>query len=334
MKLGMDNFVKTIRGYSTLANLRGIPGDSIEWVRDDLRNLDKLSAPGYYIVKMLTDTTFNVSPFLVIEGEELNIELIEGQKGAYLKNTPVNPDSEIIVSDNGIKFKYDIDYTIENSTGKIIFKTSIEEFDKILVDYQVIGEVSDEYETEIVIAFGDRLREGDEQVVVVDNEQRDIAKAYGGRWIMSCDLLGVAQDDDQQERIVDYAICEFWASWQNRLVDEGINVYDFSLSGESEDLAIESPEEYYYTGGISFTAEIDWELHVPLISEVRSVNIYMGNESFTQGLTHEKEAIYEASQFDNRMVNSGHQLGLRMIPSTRTVVFRPHPPIEVRTLKY
>lgn len=352
-KLGLDNFVKTIRGYSTLANLQGIPGNSIEWVRDDTKNLDKLSAPGYYIVKVTREDPiekvfyFNVSPFLTVDDEVLERELIEGQQGAYLKNKPINPDSEVIFTDSGIKLKPDIDYSIDYETGTVKFQPTVDEFEneEIRIDYQVIGDVSEEYETEIykannyavpgvIMAFGDRIRVGDEQVVVVGTEHRDVAKAYGGRWVMSIDCIGLAQDDDQQERIVDYAICSLWAEFQDRLVGEGINIYDFSLSGESEDIEIEASEEYFYTGGISFTAEIDWEIHFPLISDVRNVTIYLGSEKYKEGLSNEKEAFYEQNQFDERMLNSGHSNGFQLIPSQNTVVFRPHPPVEVRTLRY
>ena len=144
---------------------------------------------------------------------------------------------------------------------------------------------------------------------------------------MSCDLIGVSQDDDQQERIVDYAVSIFWAHWQDKLANEGINVYDFSLSGESEDIEVEIPEDYFYTGGISFTAETDWELHVPLISEVRRVSVYYGNEGYKQTISDEKESQYEESQFDERMINAGHDTGIQIIPSQPLVIY-PQPPLQ------
>ena len=68
-KLGMDNFVRTARQFSTLANLKGQPGNSIEWVRDDEKNLDLISAPGFYIVKMITDKSFVIEPYLFVDEE-------------------------------------------------------------------------------------------------------------------------------------------------------------------------------------------------------------------------------------------------------------------------
>lgn len=344
-KIGMDNFVRYARQFSSLGNLQGIPGNAIEWVRDDDENIDKISAPGFYIIRMVSDTSFIVEPYLLVDDEELNIEFIEGKKGAWLQNKPINPNSEIIYLDDRIEFKRNIDYTIDYNEGKVLFNTDIDENQEtITIDYQIVEDFSEEITVEpytadnsiipgVILAFGDRLEKGSEQVVIVEKEQRDVAKVYGGRWQLSCDLIGVSQDDDQQERIVDYAISMFWAHWQDRLVNEGINVYDFSLSGESEDIEVEIPEDYFYTGGISFTAETDWELHVPLISEVRRVSVYYGNEGYKETISNEKEAQYETSQFDRRMVNSGHDVGIQIIPSEPLVIY-PQPPLKVTTIRY
>ena len=345
-KLGMDNFVRTARQFSTLANLKGLPGNSIEWVRDDEKNLDNISAPGFYVVKMITERSYIIEPYLFVNDELLNIEFIEGKQGAWLKNKPVNVDSEYIFSDQRYEFKKDIDYTIDYENSKILFLTTIDtDHEDIYIDYQTVEAVSEEIPVElytannavipgVILAFGDRLRKDDVQVVVVDKEQRAVAKVYGGRWQMSCDLIGLSQDDDQQERLVDYAISMFWANWQDHLVDAGINVFDFSLSGESEDLEVDVPEEYFFTGGISFTAETDWELHVPLISEIRRISLTYGNEGLKQGMTYGKEVKYEELEFDERMINSGHNAGLQIIPPMNPVVMEPQPPLSVTTLRY
>jgi len=345
LKLSMDNFVRTARQYSSLANLKGIPGNSIEWVRDDEKQIDKISAPGFYIVKMITDSSFIINSFLLVDDELLKIEFIKGKKGANTKYSPINFETEIIFSENGEELKRNIHYTIDYSTGEILFNIDPEEFgDALYVDYQIIGEQSEEIKVEtytaltdaipgVVLAFGDRLRKDDEQVVIVGKEPSDVAKVYGGRWQLSVDLVGLSQDDDQQERLIDYAISMFWAEWQDKLVNEGINVLDFSLSGESEDLEAEIPEEYFYTGGITFTAETDWEYFIPLVSEVRRISLTYGNEGLKETMTDVKESEYENKEFDERMVNSGHQLGLEILPSM-PIIIQPAPPLKVKSAKY
>lgn len=350
-KLSLDNFMRTEKSFCSLANLKEVAGNSIEWVRDDVDNLDKMSAPGFYIVKITkfdqpnNTGEFVVNPYLLVDDEELDIQIIGGQEGAVVKNPPINDNSDVIFTDDGLEFKRGIDYTIDYTTGTILFNQPVkDQFPRIMIDYQIVDDQRGPFEIEeyminntaipgILLAFGDRLKQDDEQVVVVEKRKRDTAKVYGGRWTLSIDLIGIAQDPDQQERLVDYAISRFWADWQDRLVDEGINIYDFSLSGEAEDLESELPEEYYFTGNISFTAEVEWQLAIPLISEVRRVDATLGVENFMKTLTNAKEDEFQEKQFDERMVNSKHRLGLQIVQSKVPIVIQPDP-ILVRTLRY
>ena len=341
-KLGLDNFGGTRQGYSSLANLKEISGNSIEWIRDDRKNIKDIAAPGYYIVRMIEEKSFVVDPYLLVDDEIIELRLLGQSEGAIIKNPPINPNSEKIFSTDGLDLKPNIDYTINYSTGEIYFTQSVREFD-LRIDYQSIGEqlgpFSIDYYTSnniaipgVTLAFGDRLKKGDEQVVIVEKQIRDIARIFTGRWNLSLDITGIAQDPDQQERLVDYAISIFWAEWQHRLTEEGIHVSDFSLSGESEDMELEIPEEYYYTGGISFTAETDWEMEIPLISEIRRMNVAVGLDSLKRTLTDEKEDRFVSSQFDDRMVNSGHQLGMQ---ATRLEPIITRPSLQnVKTRKY
>jgi len=343
-KLSLDNFIATHRGYSTVANLKGIHGNSIEWVRDDIRNLDKLASPGYYVVTMTEKYKFKVQPFLNIINEELELDFIMGQDGAHLKSKPVNPRSEKILADTTL-LKPNIDYIMDYNDGIIKFNIDTDSFDVYTADYQVIGDQSEEYPIDIyqlnntaipgiILAFGDNLKEGDEQVVIVEQNKRDIAKVFGGRWQLGIDLIVAAQDDDQQEKILDYAVSHLWADWQDKLTEEGINIGEFSLSGESEDLEIEVAEEYNYTAGISFQVETDWELFKPLVSEVRSMNLFYGAQGFKNNLQFEDEIKYEENQPDVRMIGSEHGMGIQIVPKCEPIVFKPSNPFTVKGLKY
>lgn len=350
-KLSLDNFIAIHRGFCSLANLKGIPGNSIEWVRDDQDHTNQMSSPGFYIVKITNhdpntnNFTFTVDPYLIADDEQLNITYIKNKEGAILKNHPVNPNSEIIYSQSHqFEFKRDIDYTIDYSSGEILFSASVKKYELITIDYQILSSQLGPFTTEyyaldnkaipgIVIAFGDRLKVGDEQVVVVEKQQTTVSKVFGGRWQMSVDIIGIAQDPDQQERLVDFAITSLWADYQDALANEGINIIDFSLSGESEDLEVEIPEEYNYTGGISFTVETDWEIFVPMISELRRINYSYGEENFKNGIDYLTETKYETNQYDERMINTDHQRGLQITPSLDSYQVRPSP-FRVTTRKY
>ncbi len=355
-KLSLDNFIAIHRGFCTLANLKGIQGNSIEWVKDDQENLDKMSASGFYVVKITShdptsnDFQFTVDPYLIVEDEILEIQTLRGKEGAILKNLPVNPNSEIVYSESHqFELKRDIDYTIDYPSGEIIFSQPINNiYTPIAVDYQVLSSQQGPYTTEyyhadntaipgVVLAFGDRLKVGDEQVVVVSKQDEPVAQVFGGRWILDFDVIGLAQDPDQQERLVDYVVTSLWARYQEQLTNEGIVIRDFSLSGENEDLEIEVPEEYNFTGGISFSMETDWEVFVPLISKLRRINYGYGEESFKNKLDISTEENYEAREYDNRMINSihqGHQLGLQISPAIDAYRVHPGPFPRVSTRKY
>ncbi|MDD5649595.1 MAG: hypothetical protein PHF86_04145 [Candidatus Nanoarchaeia archaeon] len=332
-KLGLDNFIGTHRGYCSLANLKDVPGNSIEWVRDDQENLDKLVSQGFYIVKITEHDlntnvfSFTVDPYLTCTNEKLDLVVIRTHQGAILKNIPVNPGSEIVFSEHGqFEFKKDIDYAIDYETGEILFTNPVTDHEPIVIDYQVRSAQQGPFVAEyyglnntaipgVVLAFGDRLKVGDEQVVVVEEENTTTAKVFGGRWILNVDILGVAQDADQQERVIDYVVTSLWADYQDALANEGIAISEFALSGEAEDLEVEVPEEYNFTGGISFTVETDWEIYIPLIATVRRINYGYGEDSFKNGIDYLKEQAYETNQYDERQMNSRHQKGLQIVPT-------------------
>ena len=332
-KLGLDNFIGINRGHCSLANLKGSIGNSIEWVRDDDNNLDKLSPQGFYIVKITGHDTntnsfsFTVDPYLICTDELLDLEVIRTKQGAVLKNIPVNNNSEIVFSQNGqFEFKKDIDYTIDYETGEILFNDTVTQYEPITVDYQVCSSQAGPFVAEyynvnnfaipgVILAFGDRLKVGDEQVVVVEKENTTTSKVYGGRWALYMNIMGVAQDSDQQERMIDYVITSLWAEYQDALTNEGISILEFNLPGETEDLEVEIPEEYNYTGEISFSIEVDWEVHIPLIATLRRVNYGYGEDSFKDSLDPFAEEQYETNQYDERMLNSNHQKGLQITPA-------------------
>jgi len=332
-KLSLDNLMGIHRGFCTLANLKGTYGNSIEWVKDDQENLKNLSPHGFYIIRIMSkeektnNFSFVIDPYLICDDEVLNIIYIKEKEGAILKNKPINLDSEIIYSQSHrFEFKKHIDYSIDYLTGEVLFASSVKKYEPILIDYQVcsnqLGPFSTEYYSVnntsipgVVLAFGDRIKIGDEQVILIEKIDRPVSKVFGGRWLLDIDVIAVSQDPDQQERLLDYISTSLWAEYQDDLANEGIAIRDFMLSGEGEDLEIEVPEEYSFSAGLSFSVEVDWEVHKPLISEVRRVNYGYGEESFKDDLNYLDEQTYEQNQYDKRMFLSNHQKGLQITPS-------------------
>lgn len=334
----MDNFLTTRQGYSALGNITGVRGYSVEWVKDDTFNLDKLSPPGFYIVRMTEDNEFVVDPYYTTFNEDLSG--LQGYPVVFLKNKPININSEVILSEFGERLKRDVHYRIDYSNGEVTFLVNTDDFGKIVADYQTLGVTKgpykiDRYEANnvaipgVILAFGDRLQKGDEQVVILDKQMRDVAQCYAGRWQLAMDMYVVGQDADQQERITDFVISSLWAEWQDPLVNEGIEIESYALSGESEDLELEIPEEYSFTGGISLSLIVDWHAEQPIISEVRAVSTVFGLDSLKDKMSDLNQVRYEES-YDSRMNGSGHQLGLQ--PSG-VVLLQPSP-YEVKTRVY
>jgi hypothetical protein len=351
-KLAINNFITTDHSFCTLANLKGIEGNSIEWVKDDVKNIDKLSPPGFYIVKIISHEEntnkfqFKIDQYLICDDEILDLQFIKNTVGAVLKNAPINPKSEIIHSQNNdFDFKPNIDYTIDYSTGEILFKSDVHQYAPITVDYQILGAEQGPFTTEyyyldnksipgVILAFGERLKVGDEQVVFLDMSKTASANVFGGRWQLGMSVQVISQSPDQQERLADYIISAFWADYQMRLTDEGISILDFAISAESENLEHEITDEYSFTADINFTTEVDWELHYPIIKTLRRISIAYGLESYKDKLDDVTQNEYEIRQFDDRMIGSKHHQGLQLIPSLNPYTTQPSVFPNVQSRQY
>jgi len=348
-KLALDNFIATDRSYCTLANLKGVPGDSIEWVKDDVRNIDKMSPPGFYVYRVTghkensNEFEYYIDPYLIVYEEKLNIQFIKNTDGAILANVPINPNSLVIYSQSHeFDFKPEIDYTVDLISGEVLFKTDVKQYEPICAEYEFLGSVQGPFTTEyyrydnknlpgVITAWGDRIHVGDTQVVFVDKEQNSASHIFGGRWDISTSLQIIAQDSDQSERLADFIITSLW-SLQTRLTNEGIHVHDFNIS-ESEDSELELPEEWNFIAQIDFISEVDWEISTPLIQVLRRVSYAYGLESYKDKLTNEDQSSFETSEYDPRMKNSNHHAGLQIVASLNPAVF-PGPFPRVQSRKY
>jgi hypothetical protein len=351
-KLAFDNFVTTDHSFCTLANLKGVAGRSIEWVKDDVKNIDKMSAPGFYVVRITehqensNEFKFVIDPYLFVE-ETLNIQFLKNTDGAILSNIPINPKTEVIYSQkNQFDFKPDLDYTIDYTTGEILFKSEVKQYEPIICEYQVLGTEQGPFITEyykvdnkaipgVAISFGDRLKVGDEQVVFIDKAKKPVALVHGGQWILQVSCILLCQDPDNQERLADYVMTALWSEYQTRLTNSGLNILEFNISAEAEDLENEVGEEYSFTASIDMQIETYWELHTPLITELRRISFAYGEESYKDKLDYNtQQEEYEIREFDDRMVSNRHNLGLQLVPSLDPYTTQPAPFPIVKTRKY
>lgn len=286
LKLGLDNFKGMIESYVTLANLKNQYGRAIEWVREDLENVANLVKPGYYIIRM-TDVSkdnvgqFVVEPYLTVADELLEIKH-EGFNKVYLQHNNINPSSDYILSENGQILRRNDHYTINYNNGEVTFLKPIDDFGQLTADYQYIGAQTGPFEVEVetannvaipgvVLAFGDQFKKDAVQVVVVYPSRQEVAKAYIGKWNMRLDISAYAQDTDTQEQLVDLTSMFLWSVLQEKLVNEGIYLDNFALSGESEEDEEKASDELAYLGGLSFDVSVEWEVHQPVLGVIKKI---------------------------------------------------------------
>jgi len=331
LKLSLDNHKGVFKSYTTLANLKNQPGRMIEWVKEDVENICNLVKPGFYVVKMIEDNKFIVEPYLTVADEQLEIKHYGFDK-AYLKNQNINPDSENIFAETGIMLRKDDQYTIDYNNGEITFLKPIDQFGQLIIDYQYIGEQTGPFEIApetanntaipgVILAFGNFLKKDGVQVVVVYPERQEVAQTYGGKWLLKLDLSAYAQDTDTQEQLVDMTAMFLWNVLQEKLVNDGIYIDNFTISGESEEEEEQASNELVYLGGISFDAEIEWEAQKPILGVIK--NIFLSRVP-----DYGQYDLVEQEIRNNRPVSTmqrgvDYKLGLQPVESFEPFLIRP-----------
>jgi len=331
IKLGLDNYKGIIESYTTLANLKNIPGRMIEWVQEDIANVKNLVKPGFYVVHMIEDRKFTVEPYLTVADEVINIE-VDGFKHATLEHKNINPGSEFIVAETAMPLQRESHYTIDYTNGEITFLKSIDEFGNLTIDYQYIGTKTGPFDIEpetanlvavpgVVLAFGNFLQKGGTQVVVVYPGRQEVAKSYMGKWKLTLNLSAVAQDTDTQEQLVDLASMYLWSVLQEKLVNEGIYIENFNISGETEDEEVKTSNELAFLADISFEVNVEWEAHQPILGVVKRVFLNR-IEDFGQYNDAEYE-IRRTRRMDPTQVGVGYSTGLQPVEALTPYIVRP-----------
>lgn len=286
VQLAADNFLGTVKSHVMLAY---VPPAAypIEWVREDLEavrhNGDVMpTAPGVYYLEILsvpenvTDTgTFVIDPLLTVSDEAV-LHFISGiEREAQLQNIPVRKTVRLW-QDRRFLLKEGEDYTLDYVTGAVRFIGRFPQDAIVTADYryatQSIGPVNYQWNNTdfktlpgVVMAFGKRGKVGDKVAVVVYPDRVDTANAYGGRWDINFDLsVIVANDTNAMEEIADLAVMYMWGEKRSNLSFDGIELTDFTMSGEAEESYDETADIRYYTASLSASFQSNWEIHIPL----------------------------------------------------------------------
>ena len=331
VKLALDNFKGEVYSYVTLANLKNKPGRMIVCVREDNVNVKNLVDPGFYVVTMDTNTSFIVDPYLAIDSEVL-APVNVGFYKATIAHTNINAGSELILTEDGIKLIRDKHYTIDNGSGEISFLVPIEDYGTMTIDYQYLGPRKGPFSVEretinndaipgVILAFGNFLEKSGTQVVVVYPDRQLVATSYIGKFKVGVDFSIVSQDTDTQEQLVDLLVMFMWGNLQDKLVNDGIYIEDFNLSGETEEKEDQIADEMSYLGGLSMVANVEWEIFKPVLGVVKGVFL---NRVADFGQYDERELAARTSRgFNESQRGVDHSVGLQMVESVYPYMVRP-----------
>lgn len=301
--LSMDDSLGVFRDYVALANFKGAEGDSIAWVTSDEENIDNLAPTGYYVIVINNDSTFSIEPYFIVKNEELTIQELGGETFSQLANSNVNENSEIVTTELGVRLSSGYHYSINYSAGKITFLKDVSDYGTTVIYYEYIGSVKGpfEYKKEemnntaiegVVIAFSEDVKAGDQQVIVIDQDNEFAYQAFGGQWDLQFELFITAQDTDYVERLTDLTAMELLLS-VDKLNDEGFAINrDISFSGEIAEEEDTNAGDLNYSNSITFSARVDWEFRIPILRRLTAIEF----EQIDNNVTDEQFASIEDSQ--------------------------------------
>lgn len=282
--LSPDNFVGTIHSYVSLTRVGNNLGQAIEWVREDSAAIRRNNGvfptkSGIYYIELTQDNEFYVDPLLDVRNERVTkVTSTEFQlQSSFLKGT-----LRLYQHPAHLPLYEDLNYTVDPNTGTITLTDPLGDGLSLIADYRTPqASMGPFYIKEnharrdildgVIIAFGRRCKKGDQLAIVVSSYREPTALEYGGRWDLSLDFDVIARDVYAQQEISDRSVFWLWGiarSWFNQ---EGIEVNEVSLGGESEEVYDETGDDYYYTSSFSMSVTTDWSIHVPLDKSIRRV---------------------------------------------------------------
>lgn len=283
--LSPNNFIGTVQGRVSLANVESLSRGSIEWVRE---TPDATPAVGVYLLKVFD------SPDASKRGHEFQVYtqryhreredslLFTSPKEIQLMNIPVEGSLRIIESPSD-RLLTTNEYSLDIETGIVTLSEEVPRGLSLRALYTSEMETSGPFTVcpatayrDIIqgatLAFGRRLQNGDQQAVIVTEAREDISQEYGGRWDVSVDIELIARDVHSQADLADQTVVWIWSSLRSKLTNLGMEISDVSLGGEAEEVYDDNGDDYFYTASISFSVQTDWFIHFPLLVPILSIS--------------------------------------------------------------
>lgn len=294
VRLSADNFKGVVHSYSYLAQVRGYPGTSLEWVVDDKSAISRNdqvmpSPPGvYYLTVTDFDDSqssgnvieFEIDPLLDVYDEspvetDSSSQIYTVSSGAFLDGS-----LRVTLYPQRLDLVEGTEYIADPQTGEITILRSLREDDYIRVDYRYraprrgpfySAEMYGHHEAipGVFLAFGKKAQEGDRHAIVVSDRREPTSFEYGGRFDLSVSLEIFSRDVQTQEYMVDETLVPFiWTRLYPRWSTEGLEITEASYGGGSEEPYDDTAEDFYYTGNISMTVQTEWAAHFPIMGRI------------------------------------------------------------------
>lgn len=284
VQFSAQNFMGTVKSYITHAQLPGYPGASVEWVREDSLAIQQNggrfpSQPGVYYCEMTGETEMYVDPLLEVRDEVL---LMASPTEGVLQAPPYPGSLRLYEAVGGSLYREGTDYTVESDGVTVTFLEPVPAQVTVSADYRYGGLMEGPWEVKpfraynhiipgCILAFGDQMQKGDRWVVVVTETREDAYDEYGGKWEHQVDLDIIARDVDSQMDLADKTAMFLMMTLRPQVIDQGIDIVDVSMAGESEEVYDENADDYFFNSAISMTVQTDWAAFVPLVGRIRAI---------------------------------------------------------------
>lgn len=278
-----DNFMGTVISYVALAKIPGYPGVSVEWVKEDvvaLQNNNGIfpSEPGVYYCEMASDDEFYVDPLLEVRDER--VTLVTSSE-AVLQTAPYGGSLRLFELPSSKLLVPGTDYVLGNDQVTIYLARPLLNGQALSADYRYVGTTTGPWTVlpqtglnkaipGVTMVFGRRYKKGDRWAVLVSRIREPASLLYGGKWELSVDLEVIARDVNSQAEISDHTAAFLWGLLRGNLSEQGIEITDVSMGGETEEIYDENADDYFYGSSMSMTVQTDWSFSVPIVSRVLS----------------------------------------------------------------
>lgn len=361
VQLSADNFQCTVQSYCYHAMIGNKPGLSVEWVKEDhkaiqLNNGKFPSAPGVYFVGVTQIENpnpvnkepayeFYVDPLLTITDESV----VKTNNTTWtLQHPPLSPAAGYTGSNRlcifqmpgAIRLEEGVEYTVDYDTGVVSLTNALSgRRDWLSADYLYAGTTTGPWAIienfahknaipGVVLAFGRRMSDGDQFAVVVSKRREPAALEYGGHWEISMDFDISARDVQSQVEITDATLMYLNGILRNRLSTEGLEMSSISMGGESEEVADETGDDYFYNASISLTVTTNWAVYVPIAQTIRRMSVQnQVQRAEVAALTSDALSTTDPDTIQN--INMLENMGLQFVQDPLFRVGNKYVPFEI-----